>query len=136
MHAHLLHALVKDPHTAAIPAYPHLPANELGRCFVISPLYFHVTVPMHATACFLKAGKKPSRQRLQLGAFLFKAGSHLRARRAVDPLVGDAAAAFPMLVIKMIADCGVISTGFELPANRCDLSPLTGMISVPGRRWL
>jgi hypothetical protein len=69
-------------------------------------------------------------------AFLFKAGSHLRARRAVDPLVGDAAAAFPMLVIKMIADCGVISTGFELPANRCELSPLTGMISVPGRRWL
>ena len=55
---------------------------------------FHVAVAMNAAPAFLETGKKRSRERLQVGAFLAKTGSHLFARRAMDAPVGDAA--FPV----------------------------------------
>ena len=95
MHGHLFPALVKDPHTAAIPAHPDLAPDKFRWGFVKGFLYFDVTVPMHTPSCFLEAGKKRLRQRLQMRAFFFKTGSDLFAGRTMDPLVSDAA--FPTL---------------------------------------
>ncbi len=94
MHPNLFHALVEDPHAAAIPADPDLAADQFRWRFVKGFFDFHVTVPMDAAPCFLEAGKKRFRQWLQVRAFFFKTGGDLFARRAMDALVGDAA--FPM----------------------------------------
>jgi hypothetical protein len=90
----LLEPLVKDPHAAAIPADPHVVADELGGHFVKRAFDFHVAVAMDVTLGFLVAGKQRGRQGLQVRAFLFKTGGHLLTGRAMDALVGHAA--FPM----------------------------------------
>ncbi len=58
VHSDLLHALVEDPHAAAIPPYPDFAANEFGWRFVKGFFYFYITVPMHAAPGFLEARKK------------------------------------------------------------------------------
>src|ERR1700758_3360381 len=61
VHSDLLHALVEDPYAAAIPPYPDFAADKFGWRLVKGFFYFHVAVPMHAAAGFLKARKKGCR---------------------------------------------------------------------------
>ena len=89
VHPDLFHAFIEDPHAAAIPAYPDFAADQFRWRFVKGSFDFHVAVAMNAAPAFLEAGKEQSRQRLQVWAFLFKAGRHLFACRAMDTLVGD-----------------------------------------------
>src|ERR1700756_2342848 len=91
----LFHLLVEDAYTPAVPSHPDLVADKFGRNFVISARHFDVTVAMDVAPGFLEARKERVGQRLQVGAFLFKTGSDLLARRTVDPLVSDIS--FPTL---------------------------------------
>jgi predicted O-methyltransferase YrrM len=91
VHPNLFHAFIEDPHAAAIPADPDFAADQFGWRFVKGSLDFHVAVAMNAAPAFPETGKERSRQRLQMRAFLFKKGSHLFARCAMDAGVGDAA---------------------------------------------
>ena len=82
---HLLHAVVENAHAATVPSHPHLPADILRRRFVKGSLHLHKTVAAHIAPGLLIARKERGWQRLQMGAFLFKACGDLFA----GPAVGD-----------------------------------------------
>ena len=86
---HLLHAVIENAHAATVPAHPHLPADILGRRFVKGSLDLHKAVAAHIAPGLLIAREERGRQRLQMGAFLFKACGDLFAGRAVNAFVGD-----------------------------------------------
>ena len=122
VHPDLFHAFIEDPHATAVPAYPDFAADQFRWRFVKGSFDFHVAVAMNAAPAFLEAGKKRSRQRLQVWAFLFKAGRHLFARRAMDARVGNAA--FPVTKKEVFLGQGLEATALErIGANVSD-SPL------------
>ena len=123
VHPNLFHAFIEDPHAAAIPADPDFAADQFRWRFVKGSFDFHVAVAMNAAPAFLEAGKKRSRERLQVRAFLFKAGSHLFARRAMDARVGDAA--FPVTKEEVFLGQGLEATALErIGANQLEILPV------------
>jgi hypothetical protein len=104
------------------PDFNDFAADQFRRCYVKGSFDFHVAVAMNAAPAFLERGKKRSREWLQVRAFLFKAGRHLFARRAMDARVGDAA--FPVLRKRFSSARGLEATALErIGANVSD-SPL------------
>src|SRR4029077_12660215 len=122
VHPNLFHALVKDPYATAIPSHPDFAANQFGGRFVKSSFYFHVTVPMHTAPSFLEAGKKRLREWLEGRPLLFKTGSHLLARRAMDALVGDTA--FPITKEEVFLGQGLEAPALESIVPKVGHSPL------------
>jgi hypothetical protein len=91
-----------------------------------------VAVAMNAAPAFLERGKKRSREWLQVRAFLFKAGRHLFARRAMDARVGDAA--FPVAKEEVFLVQGLEATAHECIGANVSDSPAPDCDALI-RRW-
>ena len=89
MHAHLLHAVVEDPHQPQVPPHPQRVAQVLRRHRVICLGHLDVPVPMHDPLPLMEEREPLQRQRLQRPPLHFlEELADLLADRAVNAGVG------------------------------------------------
>ena len=123
VHPDLFHAFIEDPHATAVPAYPDFAADQFRWRFVKGSFDFHVAVAMNAAPAFLEAREKAKpASGCRVRAFLFKAGGHLLARRAMDARVGNAA--FPVTKEEVFLGQGLEATALERVGANVSYSPL------------
>ena len=57
VNADLFQLLIEDPHQAAVPTHPHLPATVFGRSRVIPAIHLDMAVTMHGVLAFVEEGE-------------------------------------------------------------------------------